>query len=92
MIIIEIIKGSDQPISKSFKNKPDELSWSQKAFAHLGGVFPVEIKVPIKNPTHVHPVGKYSLHPSSFKVGQYGDLEINRWEINLNPITASSSN
>lgn len=87
-MIIEIIKGSDVPTSRQFKNKPDELSWSQPAFAHLGGHFPVEIKLPLKNATFAHPVGKYNLDKDSFKVGQYGDLEINRWEINLVPISS----
>jgi hypothetical protein len=89
-MIIEIIKGAEKPESRKFKNS-DDLSWSQKGFAHMGGVFPVEIKIPIENASYCNPVGKYHLNPSSFKVGQYGDLEINKWNIELIPVNSNAS-
>jgi hypothetical protein len=86
-LIIEIIKNHEQPTSRQFKGQED-LTWTQKAFAHMGGVFPVEIKLPVKNASYANPVGKYVLSDASFKVGKYGDLEINRWDIELVPVNA----
>jgi hypothetical protein len=84
LLKVEILKDHAQPISRPRKDT-NELSWSQIGFAHLGGVFPVEIKIPLQSGTHANPIGVYTVANSSFKVNQYGGLELNRWEITLVP-------
>ncbi len=65
--------------------KADKTYYSQKAYAHTGGAFPVEFKLPLENQNSAYPSGAYLLDPSSFAVGRYGDLEINRFEMKLTP-------
>ncbi|EGU40224.1 fumarate reductase subunit C, partial [Vibrio scophthalmi] len=62
--------------------------FSQVAFVHLGGRFPVEFSLSLEENQAPYPAGKYSLHASSFKVGQYGRLEFER-NLLLIPQTSS---
>ena len=82
MLKIEILKGHEQPESRTRRDS-NEISWSQKGFAHLGGAFPVEIKIPLQNASHAYSVGLYDIDTKSFRVGQYGNLELSRWELHL---------
>ena len=85
MLKIEILKGHEYPESRARRDN-QELTWSQKGFAHLGGAFPVEIKIPLENATKAYSVGVYEVDVKSFRVGQYGNLELSRWELHLTPI------
>lgn len=83
---ITIVQGHHQPDSR---NTQKGTMWSQKAYADLGGAFPAEIKISLQSPERAYAVGEYELSPQSFKVGQYGDLEVNRFNIKLVPSTSS---
>jgi hypothetical protein len=54
---------------------------SQNLFAHLGGPFPEQISVSIDDPLHCIEVGTYTLLPSAVKVGQYGRLEFDSYNL-----------
>lgn len=58
----------------------------QQAYFHTGGAYPVPFKLSIRNASEAYPSGKYTLHPSSFRVNKFGTLELNRYEIRLSPI------
>lgn len=79
---IEIIKGHEQANSRT-NNDTGKVSWSQDAYIHLGGAFPQKFTIPLESAAHAYPVGHYTLSLESFKVNQYGGLEINRWGMGL---------
>ena len=49
----------------------------------------VRVPIDIEGGQVPYPVGKYSLSASSFQVGKFNDLEINRYEISLVPLAAA---
>lgn len=56
---IEIIKDSNAVTSRNGTNKQTGVItqyFSQEAYAHLGGHFPVQIKIPVEDSTG-YPVG-----------------------------------
>lgn len=82
MLKVSIIEGHHQPQSRSTKNG---VRYFQEAYAHLGGAFPQQIEVPLKNPADAKPVGDYTLDLSTFQVGRFKNLELNPFELRLIP-------
>lgn len=80
MLKISIIEGHNQPQSRSTKNG---VRYFQEAYAHIGGAFPHQIEVPLKNPADAKPVGDYTLDLSTFQVGRFKNLELNPFELQL---------
>ena len=80
MLKISIVKGFDQPVSRNTQNG---TRWHQIAYAHFGGAYPAEIRIPLADPNGAYLVGAYVLDNSSFRVGKYGDLEINPFQLKL---------
>lgn len=77
------------PTPRTFKGKdgkPDRTVYEQKAFAHLGGVFPVQFTLTHDDHKNAYEIGEYQLAPESFKIGPYGDLQIDRYNLKLKPI------
>lgn len=62
----------------------------QQAYLHTGAAYPIPFKLSIRNASEAYPSGKYTLHPSSFQVNQFGGLELNRFEIRLVPMKAQA--
>jgi len=92
-VVIEIIEANNSHLPKprtikGSNGKSDRVVYEQTAFAHLGGVFPVEMRLTHNDVSEVLEIGKYYLHPKSFKVGRYGGLEIDNFNIVLEPYTA----
>jgi len=90
-LIIEVIgtNGANVPTPRTFSAKGDRPArtvYEQKVYAHLGGAFPVEMKLSFDDHKDAYPIGKYELSKSSFKVGQYGDLQIDRYNTVLTPL------
>ena len=83
---IQIIEGHHAPESKPTKD--NNVRWSQKAYLHNGGVFPVEMILSIPDASAAYPVGEYTISDDSFKVNQYGGLELSRWDLKLVPLKA----
>lgn len=94
-LIIEVmtVNNSHIPTPRTIKgkdNKPDRVVYDQKAFAHLGGVFPVEMRLTHNDHKEALEEGKYQVHPSSFKVGRFGGLEIDNFNLVLEPYSEGS--
>jgi hypothetical protein len=47
---------------------------SIEAWVDLGGIYPEKVSLNVKEGSRFQE-GEYSVHPSSFRVGQYGRLE-----------------
>lgn len=89
-MIIEILgtNGANVPEPRTFRakdDKPPRTVYEQKAYANMGGVFPVEFKITHDDHNNAYPIGKYQLAPSSYKVNQYGQLELDRYGMKLIP-------
>lgn len=80
---IEIVAGHHQPHSRQTKN--GGMMYWQDGYCHMGGAFPTQVRIPLRDQTKAYPPGQYDLSPESFTVGQYGDLQINRFELFLIP-------
>ncbi|ELA9875960.1 G5P family DNA-binding protein [Vibrio parahaemolyticus] len=61
------------------EEKPARTIYEQIAYVHLGGKFPVEMKLSLEKGQVPYAPGFYTLHPSSFVVNQYGALELKRF-------------
>lgn len=80
-LLIEIFKDNECVDAREIPAKADRDAmtiYSQVAFAHLGGRFPVEFSLPLQKDDSAYPAGKYYLHASSFKVGDFGRLAFER--------------
>lgn len=86
MLKISIVDGHHTPESRTTQKG---VMWSQEAYAHLGGAYPAKIKLSLDGPQAAYPPGDYQLSPAAFKVGQYGDLEINRFQVKLIPLRSA---
>ncbi|OOF69540.1 single-stranded DNA-binding protein [Rodentibacter caecimuris] len=49
---------------------------TQEAYIHLGGQFPVQVKVPLAKDQVPYGSGDYYVHPQSFKTSAYFDLKV----------------
>lgn len=88
MLKISIVDGHHLPQSRQTKNG---ARYYQFAYAHIGGAYPAEIEIPLRNPTDAKPVGDYTLDLKTFQVGKYKNLELNPFELCLVPPPASTS-
>lgn len=78
---IEIFKENELVDTRVIPAKGDRGEmrlYSQVAYAHLGGKFPVEMSLPLEEGQPYYTSGMYFIHASSFKVGNYGRLEFDR--------------
>ena len=82
---VSILKGHEQVQQKQVK---DRTFYEQLAYAHLGGAFPVEFRLTVRDAHSGYPVGDYELDPGSFRVNQFNSLEINRFELKLQPLAS----
>lgn len=80
MLKISIIDSHHTAQSRNTKNG---VRYFQNAYAHMGGAFPQQIEVPLKNPSDAFSIGDYSLELSCFQVGKYKNLELNPFELRL---------
>jgi len=87
-LILEVIENHHQPFSVG---QGEKERFKQKIFMHSGGPFPVEAKMNINNPVDALPIGKYVIQPSAYKVGKYGDVEVNQWELRNNLVPYKSA-
>ncbi|MCK7636166.1 MULTISPECIES: G5P family DNA-binding protein [unclassified Shewanella] len=71
--------------------KPGRTIYEQRAYAYLGGKFPVQMKLQVEDPTKTYPAGEYQIDSSSFVVNNFGGLELKRFGLTITPITPSIS-
>lgn len=71
-------------------DKPSRNIYEQIAYAHLGGKFPVEMKLQLEQGQPAYTSGLYTIHPSSFSINQFGSLELKRFGLLIEPINNGS--
>lgn len=88
-LVIQIKVGSAEAREIQTKNGKKKVA-DQMGFIEMNDeVRKVRIPIDIERGQMPYPVGKYTLSPSSFTVGKFHDLEINRFSIGLVPLAAS---
>lgn len=80
MVKVSIIDGHNMPQSR---NTQKGVRYFQSAYVHLGGAFPHQIEIPLKNPSDSFSIGDYTVDLCSFQVGKYKNLELNPFELRL---------
>lgn len=91
MLTIEIFTENeivDKRVIPSRDDKPARTIYEQVAYVHLGGKFPVEMKLSLEKDQLPYALGLYTLHSSSFTVNQYGALELKRFGQVITPLEA----
>lgn len=88
MLKISIVDGHHHVQTYTTKNG---IRYYQEAYVYLGGAFPQQITVPLKNPADAKAIGDYSLDISNFQVGKYKNLELNPFELALIPANNKSA-
>ncbi|BCG15193.1 TPA: single-stranded DNA-binding protein [Vibrio parahaemolyticus] len=89
MLKIEIFPENVQIETRTIpakEGKPPRNIYEQVAYAHLGGKFPVEMKLQLEEGQPAYVAGLYTVHPSSFVINQFGSLELKRFGLLLDPI------
>lgn len=89
MLKIEIFPENvhiDTRVITSKDDKPSRTIYEQIAYAHLGGKFPVEMKLGLEQGQPAYVAGLYTIHPSSFVINQYGSLELKRYGLLIEPL------
>lgn len=87
MIKVEVTTSN---LIKSSGVTKEGAAWSssrQEAWLHIGASFPIRFSIRTDKP---YPIGTYILGPSSFTVGQYGDLRFS-YDLELVPEKATGS-
>ena len=86
MLKISVIDGHHLVQQRQTKNG---VRYFQEAYAHLGGAFPQQIEIPLRDPVDAKPIGDYTLDLSTFQVGRLKNLELNPFELKLVPAQKS---
>ncbi|MCZ4372510.1 hypothetical protein O4H50_11960 [Vibrio diazotrophicus] len=60
-------------------DKPGRTIYEQIAYAHLGGKFPIEMKLTLEKDQEPYSAGTYTPHSSSYVVNNFGGLELKRF-------------
>lgn len=92
MILIEINRDDSAVESRNVNTKHGPRTfYHQVAYLHRPGkAYPDRFRVPLPSPAEAYAPGRYMVAPASFKVGRFGDLEINRFDFQLVPAAAQS--
>lgn len=85
MLKVSIVDGHHQVQSRTTKNG---VRYFQEAYAHLGGAYPQQIEISLRDPSEAKPIGDYTLDISAFQVGRFKNLELNPFSMPLNPVGA----
>jgi len=85
-LIVEIIEGHNHPFTVG---QGEKMRWKQKAYAHTGGAFPVEFSIALENQQQGLMAGKYIVKPTAYRVGKFGGLELNEWQLRDNLVPAT---
>lgn len=86
MLKISVIDGHHLVQQRQTKNG---VRYFQEAYAYLGGAFPQQIEIPLRDPVDAKPIGDYTLDLSTFQVGRFKNLELNPFELKLVPAQKS---
>lgn len=84
--IIEIFDTAIETKKGKSKSGSDYELHRQEGYAHNGHRFPERFTFSpqlVDGKPVAYPPGKYVICPSSFKVSEYGDLEVSRYDFKL---------
>ncbi len=82
MLKIEIFPENVRVETRNIPSKddrPGRTIYEQVAYAHLGGKFPIEMKLTLEKDQEPYAVGVYTPHSSSYVVNNFGGLELKRF-------------
>jgi hypothetical protein len=87
---VQILKDFAEVESRSIKGKDGtpRVLYSQKAYLHKGGPFPIEFTLGVESPALAYAVGDYALDLNCLRVNKFGSLEVDPYNVNLSRITA----
>jgi hypothetical protein len=87
---VQILKGFEEVSSRSIKTKEGvpRVLYSQKAYLHKGGAFPIEFTMSVDSPALAFPIGDYSLDLECLRVNKFGSLEVDPYNVKLQRIQA----
>ncbi|MDF2185444.1 single-stranded DNA-binding protein [Grimontia hollisae] len=91
MLKIEVFPEDEQISIRTIPardDKPERHIREQIAYAYLGGKFPVQMKLQIEEGQPHYAAGTYTVHSSSFTVNQFGGLELKRFGMIIEPVSA----
>lgn len=89
MLQIEIFPENVALITRTLPpkdGKPGRSFNEQIAYAHLGGKFPVEMKLSVQDGQPPYNAGMYSVDASSFTINSFGGLELKRFGLKIKPV------
>jgi hypothetical protein len=69
--------------------KPGRTFYEQTAYVYLGGKFPVQMKLQVRDPSQPYAAGEYEIDSASFTVNNFGGLELKRFGLTLSKLTTS---
>lgn len=91
-LVITIKVGQAEGREITLKNGNKKKIADQIGFVEMNDeVRKVRIPIDVEGGQVPYPAGRYALGASSFSVGKFHDLEINRYEMALVPLTAAVS-
>lgn len=91
MLKIEIDSQDCVVQSRTFPangDKPARTVYWQRAYMYNGGRYPVEVQIPLEEGVPANPAGEYEIHPSSFQVSRFNKIEVNPFNVVLQPLKA----
>lgn len=89
MLKIEIFQENVRVETRSIPSKDDKPGrtiYEQIAYAHLGGKFPIEMKLTLEKDQEPYSAGTYTPHSSSYVVNNFGGLELKRFGMIIEPL------
>lgn len=89
-LIFEIVKGHEQVTPNTFgTGEKARTVMQQDLYMYNGDLYPVKTVHSFDNAHEQLPVGKYYISPKSFRVNQYGSLELDRYNTVYLPLPTS---
>lgn len=91
MLKIEIFEEDERLITRTIpgkEGKSPRTIFEQRAYAYLGGKFPVEMKLSLDEGQPAYAAGIYTVHSSSYVVNNFGGLELKRFGMLISPLEA----
>jgi hypothetical protein len=82
---VQILKGFHDVTSRSIKTKDGspKVLYTQKAYLHKGGAFPVEFTLNVESPALAYGLGDYDLDLDCLRVNRFGSLEVDPYAVTL---------
>lgn len=82
MLVVEINQkdGGLQAVKRG-----ENTRYHQNAYLHTGQAYPLPFKINLQEPVP-YGSGKFNIDPLSFRIGKYGDLELDPYGFKLVPL------